>query len=91
MGELRIYVSTLSLFFHLLTLHVMFYQYISQGHDFRPEFLKIGSAIRSHSNLASVPMLALTATAVPRVQDDILKNLHMKLENTTIVKRVRRI
>lgn len=60
-----------------------------KGHDFRPEFLKIGSAIRTQANLASVPILALTATAVPRVQDDIMKNLHMKSGNTTIVKKVR--
>ena len=57
------------------------------GHDFRPAFLRIGPALRGHPALRSVPVLALTATAVPRVRDDILSNLKMNRDETTIVKR----
>lgn len=47
------------------------------GHDFRPEYRKLGQSIRSHVELRYVPLLALTATAVPRVQQDILTSLRM--------------
>jgi ATP-dependent DNA helicase RecQ/Werner syndrome ATP-dependent helicase len=58
------------------------------GHDFRPAFLHIGPTLREHPTLRTVPMLALTATAVPRVQEDIISNLHMnRREGVTIVKR----
>mmetsp|Transcript_8488 Transcript_8488/g.18994 ORF Transcript_8488/g.18994 Transcript_8488/m.18994 type:complete len:1008 (-) Transcript_8488:186-3209(-) len=56
------------------------------GHDFRPSFLKIGSSLRNHPVLSSIPILALTATAVPRVQLDIVKNLQMR-PDTTIAKK----
>ncbi|KAL7552803.1 hypothetical protein ACHAWF_016059 [Thalassiosira exigua] len=56
------------------------------GHDFRPSFLKIGSSLRDHPVLASIPILALTATAVPRVQQDIIKNLQMR-PGATVAKR----
>jgi ATP-dependent DNA helicase RecQ len=46
---------------------------ISQwGYDFRPSYLNI-AAIRS--NLPGVPVLALTATAIPKVVDDIQQKL----------------
>ena len=46
---------------------------ISQwGHDFRPAYLGLGGAIRE---LGSPTVLALTATAPPRVKDDILAQL----------------
>ena len=46
---------------------------ISQwGHDFRPAYLGLGEAVRA---LARPPVLALTATAPPRVKDDILAQL----------------
>lgn len=45
------------------------------GHDFRPEYRNIGN-VREES-FASVPLMALTATATPKVQQDILKNLKM--------------
>jgi len=48
------------------------------GHDFRSSFLEIGPSLRGHPVLASIPMVALTATAVPRVQRDIIKNLRMQ-------------
>ncbi len=45
------------------------------GHDFRPEYRKIRQVI---SGLGSdIPIIALTATATPKVQQDIIKNLQM--------------
>ena len=45
------------------------------GHDFRPDYRKINESIKQiDSNLK---MIALTATATPKVQDDIIKNLSM--------------
>ncbi len=52
------------------------------GHDFRPEYRRIRvmlDAIARH-----VPIMALTATATPKVQQDILKNLDMSAENTFV-------
>ncbi|MDR4467064.1 MAG: ATP-dependent DNA helicase [Nitrospira sp.] len=49
---------------------------ISQwGHDFRPDFLKIGLLRRE---LTSPPCLALTATATARVQRDICQRLSLR-------------
>ena len=45
------------------------------GHDFRPEYRKIKSIIAMLGNL---PVIALTATATPKVQLDIQKNLQME-------------
>lgn len=42
------------------------------GHDFRPEYRKIRSII---DEIGRSPIIALTATATPKVQNDILKNL----------------
>lgn len=56
------------------------------GHDFRPSFLQIGPAVRSHRILCNIPLVALTATAVPRVQKDIIKNLRLR-HGTTIAKK----
>jgi len=44
------------------------------GHDFRPEYRRIKQIIRA---IDDVPMVALTATATPKVQADIQKNLSM--------------
>ncbi len=44
------------------------------GHDFRPEYRKIKQMVR---NIGDIPILALTATATPKVQHDIQKNLNM--------------
>ena len=45
------------------------------GHDFRPEYRNIKTIIeRLGSN---IPIVALTATATPKVQEEILKNLGM--------------
>ena len=42
------------------------------GHDFRPEYRRIRNII---DDIGSAPVIALTATATPKVQSDILKNL----------------
>ncbi|MBL0213613.1 MAG: RecQ family ATP-dependent DNA helicase [Myxococcales bacterium] len=48
---------------------------ISQwGHDFRPAYLGLGEAVRA---LGKPPVLALTATAPPKVKDDILAQLQI--------------
>lgn len=47
------------------------------GHDFRPEYRKIRSIIESID--AKLPILALTATATPKVQIDIQKNLGLEV------------
>ncbi len=44
------------------------------GHDFRPEYRRIRPII---NEIARRPMIALTATATPKVQHDIQKNLGM--------------
>ena len=44
------------------------------GHDFRPEYRKLRSIVE---NINNVPLIALTATATPKVQLDIQKNLGM--------------
>lgn len=45
------------------------------GHDFRPEYRRIRDIIHQLGNL---PIIALTATATPKVQQDIRKNLRME-------------
>lgn len=51
------------------------------GHDFRPEYRKIRSII---NEIGKVPLIALTATATPKVQLDVKKNL--LIEEATIFK-----
>ncbi|MBD0332865.1 MAG: ATP-dependent DNA helicase RecQ, partial [Chitinophagaceae bacterium] len=46
------------------------------GHDFRPEYRRIREMINQIN--PDVPVIALTATATPKVQSDILKNLGLK-------------
>ena len=46
------------------------------GHDFRPEYRNIRAIINRLS--PGIPLIALTATATPKVQEDIMKNLGMK-------------
>lgn len=48
------------------------------GHDFRPSYLKIADL---RDMLKGVPVLALTATATPRVQDEIQEKLLFKEKN----------
>jgi ATP-dependent DNA helicase RecQ len=45
------------------------------GHDFRPEYRKIRQVICGLGD--DIPIIALTATATPKVQQDIIKNLQM--------------
>ncbi len=44
------------------------------GHDFRPEYRNLKHIIKQ---IGDVPVIGLTATATPKVQEDILKNLDM--------------
>ena len=44
------------------------------GHDFRPEYRRIRPII---NRIGTAPLIALTATATPKVQNDIQKNLEM--------------
>ena len=52
------------------------------GHDFRPEYRKIRDIIDQVD--PKVKIIALTATATPKVQDDIVKNL--KINNSKVFK-----
>lgn len=52
------------------------------GHDFRPEYRKIRQVINNLGE--NIPIIALTATATPKVQQDIIKNLQMT--NATVFK-----
>ncbi|MFC2566740.1 MAG: RecQ family ATP-dependent DNA helicase, partial [Porphyromonas pasteri] len=45
------------------------------GHDFRPEYRRIRAIV---TEIADRPIMALTATATPKVQHDIMKNLGME-------------
>ncbi len=49
------------------------------GHDFRPEYRNLRNIIKL---LGNIPIIGLTATATPKVQEDILKNLEMSNANT---------
>lgn len=51
------------------------------GHDFRPEYRRIRQII---NQVGEAPIIALTATATPKVQSDIQKNLSML--NATVFK-----
>ncbi|WP_208746792.1 ATP-dependent DNA helicase RecQ [Aquimarina algiphila] len=50
------------------------------GHDFRPEYRNLRNIIRRIGE--DIPIIGLTATATPKVQEDILKNLAMSNANT---------
>ena len=45
------------------------------GHDFRPEYRRLREIFEK---ISDVPIIALTATATPKVQTDIQKNLNMQ-------------
>jgi ATP-dependent DNA helicase RecQ len=45
------------------------------GHDFRPSYLRLGAA---RNALGNPPTLALTATATPRVREDIAERLRLR-------------
>jgi ATP-dependent DNA helicase RecQ len=52
------------------------------GHDFRPEYRKLRDMINMIN--PALPIIALTATATPKVQDDIVKNLNLQNANIFI-------
>ncbi|RYZ45193.1 MAG: DNA helicase RecQ, partial [Sphingobacteriales bacterium] len=52
------------------------------GHDFRPEYRKLRGMIDEIN--PELPIIALTATATPKVQDDIIKNLSLRDANIFI-------
>ena len=45
------------------------------GHDFRPDYLQLGKV---RKELGNIPTIALTATATPKVRQDIMKNLEIQ-------------
>ncbi len=51
------------------------------GHDFRPEYRRIRNIVEE---IGIAPIIALTATATPKVQSDILKNLG--IQDATVFK-----
>ncbi|XP_078081398.1 ATP-dependent DNA helicase Q5 isoform X2 [Mustelus asterias] len=66
----------------LLARHLLSYLVIDEahcvsqwGHDFRPDYLKLGSL---RAKASSIPCVALTATAPKQVQDDIVAVLQLK-------------
>lgn len=50
------------------------------GHDFRPEYRNLRNIIKRIGD--NIPIIGLTATATPKVQEDILKNLGIQDANT---------
>lgn len=55
------------------------------GHDFRPDYKKLHEL---RQKFPKVPMMALTATATPRVQKDILNQLNMTRPQVYVVTQV---
>ncbi|MEM6770015.1 MAG: ATP-dependent DNA helicase RecQ, partial [Bacteroidota bacterium] len=53
------------------------------GHDFRPEYRRIREMLDQIGH--DIPIIALTATATPKVQSDIVKNLRMGDDHRTFV------
>ena len=56
-------------------LFLFFFSFFKKGHDFRPDYKKLAELRNQFPNL---PIMALTATATPRVRVDILNQLKMK-------------
>jgi ATP-dependent DNA helicase RecQ len=52
------------------------------GHDFRPEYRRLRDMMDQINE--TIPVIALTATATPKVQSDILKNLGLREPNIFI-------
>lgn len=52
------------------------------GHDFRPEYRKIKTMVDTIGD--NIPIVALTATATPKVQSDIVRNLNLSDYNKFI-------
>ncbi|WP_370573480.1 DNA helicase RecQ [Methanomethylovorans sp.] len=51
------------------------------GHDFRPEYRKLSILKRKYPH---IPVIALTATATPKVREDTISQLHIKDCNTYV-------
>jgi ATP-dependent DNA helicase RecQ len=51
------------------------------GHDFRPDYLRLGAAAEA---LGRPTILALTATAAPPVRDEIVERLHLRDANVLV-------
>lgn len=51
------------------------------GHDFRPDYLKLGKML---DEIGRPQTVALTATATPKVREDILQHLHLDDPDVTI-------
>jgi ATP-dependent DNA helicase RecQ len=51
------------------------------GHDFRPDYLRLGAAADA---LGRPTILALTATAAPPVRDEIVERLHLRDANVLV-------
>src|SRR5580704_1905940 len=51
------------------------------GHDFRPEYMRLAE-LRAVAGLANAPMIALTATATPRVLAEITSALELRMPAT---------
>lgn len=49
------------------------------GHDFRPEYRRLQEVMQTIN--PGIPVIALTATATPKVQSDIIKNLGLREPN----------
>jgi ATP-dependent DNA helicase RecQ len=57
------------------------------GHDFRPDYRRLGELrdrVHGPDPKIPVPVIALTATATRRVQDDIVERLHMRAPSRVI-------
>ena len=54
------------------------------GHDFRPEYMRLGAALRE---LAPPHVLACTATATPAVRDEIVARLGLPTDETSVILR----
>jgi len=52
------------------------------GHDFRPEYRRIRIMLDEINK--EIPLIALTATATPKVRTDIVKNLNMREPNSFV-------
>jgi len=52
------------------------------GHDFRPEYRRIRFMLDEINK--EIPLIALTATATPKVRTDIVKNLNMRDPNSFV-------
>ena len=54
------------------------------GHDFRPDYRRIS---HFRHQMGDPPILALTATATPRVEEDILRHLGLSAQNFRIIRQ----